>query len=229
MEKLCPHMKNKSIQDDKSTDLSETTNNNKKDCPFTKIIKFFGKQFIKFFLIRFSLSLVEKILKVRFNIFKISLSDIFNSFFKMGNFQTGLFLSLMPSLFKLLILILKNSKFSGSLDERIITFISGFISSLIGIFISEKVSILNFIILSVMVRTLHSWLVVWLKKSGYPIHNRFAGFLVLNLACAIALVIYFYYPSFKPITKLIDRYALFTGNEKEELYAMRDIIRVDKN
>ena len=230
MEKVCSHFKysNSLKEDEQSTDNKKTPLIVPKQCPITKITNVFKKQFMKFYLIRFLLSLLSKIFKVKFNIFKLSASDIFNSFFNMANLKTGLFLSLMPSLFRFLNLVLKNSKSFKGLDERLITCVSGFLSSLLGIIISEKNGIMDFIILSVLVRTLHSILVVWLRKNGYPVHNRLVSFLVLTLACSTALFIYFCYPSFKPLGKLIDRYALFTGTEKVELYAMREILRVDK-
>jgi hypothetical protein len=201
---------------------------NRKDCPVSKIAKNFGKGFTKFYLIRFLISLLKKLLKVKFNITKIKVLEIIKLFFSLENLQTGLFLSLMPSLFRFLNLILNSSKLLKNLDPRVFTFVSGFISSLIGIIISEKSSIMNFVILSVMVRSMHSMLVVWLNKNGYSTQNKFYGWLVLTIASFGVLFLTFFYPSYKPITNLVNRYGLMQGTEEVEINSFREWLRLDK-
>lgn len=200
----------------------------KKNCKFEefiKIIKIFCKQFGKFYIIRFLISLLKKLIKIRFNITKISLNDYFQLFFNSSNTQTGLFLSLMPALFK--ILNLAFSCFESFNDNpKVATFISGFISSLVGIICAEKANFLNFIILSVMVRSLHSFLIINLKKKGYPEHNKIVGWLILTIACTGVLLSSFYNPSFRPITKLIDRYGLYFDNERDEMKHIREGLRI---
>jgi hypothetical protein len=168
---------------------------------------------------------LKKLIKIRFNIFKISINDCFKLLFDSSNLQTGLFLSLMPSLFKLLNLAFDLFN-NFNLDIKVTLFISGFISSLVGIICAEKTSILNFVILSVMVRSLHSLLVINLKKKGYPEHNKFIGWFILTIACTGVILSSFYNPSFMPITKLVDRYALFIGNERAELKHLREGLRI---
>ena len=134
----------------------------------------------------------------------------------------------MPTLFRFLNLILHNSNKLKSLGLTpiILTFISGFISSLIGIVISEKANIMNFVVLSVLVRSIHSLLVVWLEKNGYPTRSRIGGWLVLTIACSGVILLTFYHPSFKPITKLVNRYALFQNKEYAEVESIREILRI---
>ena len=208
----------------------EETNATNKEvviCPVTKIAKNFSKGFIKFYLIRFIINLLKKLFKVKFNFTRIKILELIKLFFSLENLQTGLFLSLMPSLFRFLNLILNSSKLLKFLDPKVLTFLSGFISSLIGIIISEKSSIMNFVILSVMVRSSHSVLVVWLKKNGYSTHNKF-GWLVLTIASFGLLFLTFFYPSYKPITNLVNRYGLMQGTEEVEIQSVREWLRLDK-
>jgi hypothetical protein len=226
---------------DSSDHETSTTSLNKEDldnekeiiiqkiCPITKIFKSFGRNFFKFYVMRMLLSLVKKLFKVRFNIFRINPLDFIKIIFNLDNLNTGLFLSVMPSLFRFLNLIFTSSKKFKNLDPKLITFISGFISSLVGIMISEKANIMSFVILSVMVRSLHSLLVVWLKKKGYPTQNKIVGWAVLTLACSGVLFLTFYYPSYRPITNLVNRYSLFADSiEKAEVDSIRELLRLDK-
>lgn len=226
---------------DSSNHETSTTNLNKKEveeqketiipksCPITPIVKLFGRNFLKFYSFRMLISLIKKLFKVRFNFLKITPLDLIKIIFNLDNLQTGLFLSIMPSLFRFLNLIFKSSQKFKNLDPKLITLISGFLSSLSGIILSEKANIMSFIILSVMVRSLHSLIVVWLKKNGYPTQNRFVAWAVLTLACTGVLLIYFYYPSYKPISNLVTRYSLYSDNlERAEIDNIKQLLRIDK-
>ena len=102
-------------------------------------------------------------------------------------------------------------------DNKFITFLAGFVSGLIGIIISEKVNILNFIILSVFLRSLHSLIVVWLRANNYNSQNRLISYLVFVVACFIFLFIAYFHPSYSQVNKLFFGYANVLGNEKKEL------------
>lgn len=199
----------------------------KKDCPFTKIIKGFRRQFITFYCLRAVISLLKGVMKKKS---KFSLSELLPLLFNFNNIRTGLFLSLMPALYKFLNFIFEHSKYfkSFNLDPKIFTFISGFVSSLIGILISEKANIMNFIIVSVFVRSVHSLIQVCLSRNNYKTKSKFTSYLAVWLACFGALFINFYFPKFKPISGLIDKYALYDGKmEEDEMKRLRELKRLD--
>ncbi len=208
------------------------------NCGILSFLKFSTKNFLKFYAIRGLLELMKKFLKNQFKIFKYPLSKFKNIFFNTDNFRTGLFLTIMPGLYKIFTSLFEkyldkkdNEKQTNSeynYDDKywkmLYTFISGFMASFVGIFFSEKADIMNFIILSVMIRCIHSLIYVYLKKKGYPTQSRLVAFLIFTLACFCVLFLFFFHPSYKPITKLVDRFALYQGNEKAEINYFKSLV-----
>jgi hypothetical protein len=218
---------NVEYSDDNSTEVSSSESNFFKGKinaeKFSTLIIQFLKNFIKWYGVRVILGLLKKFMKMKSKIFTLPFDRIFKIFFNIKNVRTGLFISLLPTLFKIFnLLFTKINLF----DEKFITFISGFISSLIAILFAEKANIMNFVILSVFVRSLHSLLVVYLKNKGYPVHNKIISWIVLSLACFGALYLYFYHTSFVPMTNLIEKFAQFQGNERKEIYNFRDAVKI---
>jgi hypothetical protein len=201
-------------------------------------LKFFIKNFLKFYTIRALLELMKKFLKNQFKIFKYPLSKFLNIFFNSDNFRTGLFLTIMPGLYKIFSSVFEKyfakgntekdadseSNFGDRYEKMLYTFLSGFMAGFVGIFFAEKADIMNFIILSIMIRCLHSLIVVYLKKKGYPTQSRLVAFLAFTLACFGVLFLFFYHPSYKPMTKLVDRFALYHGNEKAEFNYFKTLV-----
>jgi hypothetical protein len=135
----------------------------------------------------------------------------------------------MPALFKLLTLLFENyisEKFNLSSYEKLFTFLNGFISSLIGIFIGEKAKIMTFIILSVWLRSMHSLLVVFLSKNGYKTSSKLVTWFIFFLACFGFLFLNFYHSSFRPVSKLFEGYALYQGNESYEVESVRRQVKL---
>ena len=195
------------------------------------LLKIILKNFLKFYGIRVFLELMKKLLKHQAKILKYSLTKIIQIIFNWENVRTGLFLTIMPGLYKFFSFILQehltnnnNKKENDKGVEMIITFVSGFLASFIGIFFAEKAEIMNFIIVSIMLRSLHSTIVVFLKKKGYPSHNKFIAWLIFTIACFGVLFLFFAHPSFKSMTKLVDRFAVYIGKEKEEINYLKSLI-----
>lgn len=208
------------------------------NCGILSFLKFSTKSFLKFYVIRGLLELMKKFLKNQFKIFKYPLSKFINIFLNKDNIRTGLFLTIMPGLYKLFTSFFekylekkkdkKQTDTEYNYDDKywrmLYTFLSGFMASFIGIFFSEKADIMNFIILSVMIRSIHSLIYVYLKKNGYPTQNKFVAFFIFTLACFCVLFLFFFHPSYKPITKLVDRFALYQGNEKAEINYFKSLV-----
>jgi len=210
----------------------------RKNMQMIKLLKEFSVKFIKFYGIRALISLIKKVLKLKFRLNKLSLRDFFEIIFNQGNLRTGLFLSVMPLIFSFLTEVLfdvnkkennsqekLDSNFSNfnndkNIINKMIILLSGFIAAFIGISFAEKgVKIMNYIILSILVRSIHSLIVVYLKHKGKEIESKFWAFIAFYLACFGFLFLAYYNPGFKPILKLYSNYANFEGTEKEEVYS----------
>ncbi len=201
----------------------------RKNKELIKLFKDFIKNFFKFYSIRALISLIKQIRKFKFKLNKFSFNDLREILFNSNNLRTGLFLSIMPFVFYLLTEIIfdvnsNNNYFDNgfsSLKDKIIVLLSGFISAFIGISISEKgISIMNYIILSVLTRSIHSLIVVILKKKGKNTQSKFWVFLTFYIACFGFLFSVYYNPGYKPNVKLYCGYANFQGNEKEEILSL---------
>jgi hypothetical protein len=193
-----------------------------------RIFRDFLFRFIKFYGIRALVSLIKKAMKLKFRINKFSLKDFFDILFNTGNLRTGVFLSIMPFIFSLLTEVLfdvnnkrnysrENLKgefnYNYNLKNKLIVFLSGFVAAFIGISSSEKgVKIMNYIILSIMVRAIHSMIVVYLKNKGKETDSKFWAFITFYIACFGFLFLAYFHPGYKPIFKLFSNYANFEGN-----------------
>lgn len=215
----------------------------RKNRQLVRLFKDFLLRFTKFYGIRALVSLIKKIMKLKFKINKFSSKDLFEIIFNTGNLRTGIFLSIMPFIFSLLtdVLFDVNNKRYQSCDNlngesnkniiknKIIVLLSGFIAALIGISFAEKgVKIMNYIILSVMIRAIHSLIVVYLKNKGKDAESKFWAFITFYIACFGFLFLAYYHPGYKPILKLYSNYANFEGNEKREIYSIIDKLNIFK-
>lgn len=208
----------------------------RKNRQLVRLFKDFLFRFIKFYGIRALVCLFKKLLKLNFRINKFSLKDLFEVLFNSGNLKTGIFLSIMPFVFSLLTEVLfdvnnkrnfsrenlnVDSPNNSNLKSKLIVLLSGFTAAFIGIFFAEKgVKIMNYIILSVMVRAIHSLIVVYMKNQGKETDSKFWAFITFYIACFGFLFLAYYHPGYKPILKLYSNYANFDGNEKEEVFSL---------
>ena len=190
---------------------------------FSKILRFFAIKFLQIYGIRIAYSFIKLLLSINKKGIKgISFDLILQAIFNMPNLKTAGFVSLLSGLFRLL-----NHIFKLLGKENIFTcFISGLISSLIGIFIEEKTELVTFIILSTMVRTIYSLIIVLADRYKWPNYPRTANTLVFIVACIGFLFIAFCHPSFKSINKLFLNYANFQGSEKQEIEHYMSIVRI---
>jgi hypothetical protein len=191
-------------------------------CPISKLpslIKFSLIQFLKSYCLRALLGLFKYLILQKgyksLNILKL-LSTIFNT----TNLRTGLFLSLMPFLYELI------NIFFNPHRRKLITFLAGFISSLIGVVISENNDFMTFVILSVFTRSLHAAIQVILTENGYSTENRLLSYSGFWAASAAFLFITYFHPSFKPIQKLVLTYACPYGNELKEFTDIGEGLRL---
>jgi hypothetical protein len=184
------------------------------------ILKFSFKSFIKFYGIRAALSLIQLLLKGGLK--KLNISKIIKALFNISNIKTAVFLTLMPTLYKLLEYLTSNN----IKKDMLLTFINGTISSFIAILFSEKNNFMTFILISVFVRSLHSLLTVILAKKGLPTQSRLVTFFLFLLANIGFLFINFYNPTFHPVSHLFANYANFMGNEKLEIKSLTDKLRI---
>lgn len=150
---------------------------------------------------------------------------------KFKNIRTSLFVSLLPFLYQILKRILsfisKNFNLSF-LNMNIITFISAFISAFISISFEQKSKVVDYIVLSIMVRVIHTLLHIICKK--YNIFQKTGkkfDYFIFLLAAIAMFTVHFLNPGFLPITKLFDTYGNYIDkSEKEEMLLFRNTIRI---
>jgi hypothetical protein len=110
--------------------------------------------------------------------------------------------------------------------EDIIIFISGFISSYIAICLEEKSKLLNYIVLAIVVRVIHSFYLIKYKDKNY-FQGKFWDFTFFFIASTIMIFTNFLNPSFQPITSLFDSYANYiNSSERDQMNRMREIYRI---
>ncbi len=209
----------------------------RKNRQLVRIFKDFLFRFIKFYGIRSLVSLFKKILKNKFSINKITMEDLSDILLSIGNLRTGIFFSFMPLIFSLLTEVLfdVNNKRnfsrenligefpnnSSNIMQKMIVLLSGFVAALIGFSFAEKgFKIMNYIILSILVRAIHSLIVVYLKNQGKETDSKFWAFVTFYIACFGFLFLVYYNPGYKPNLKLYSNYANLEGNEKEEVLSI---------
>lgn len=212
-----------------------------KESKIINLLKKFLFNLCKFSGIRAIIGLIKLILKLKFSLNKINIKNFMDNLYNTANIRTGLFLSLMPFIYELftdIIFDVKKNNYKKSdtlhnniedgnnhsgnfekdrLREKIIVLLSGFLAAFVGILFVEKgVKIMNYIILSILIRSIHSLIVVYLSKRGFKTQSHFWGFMAFYLACFGFLFIVYFNPDYKPIFKLYSRYGNFEGSEKEE-------------
>jgi hypothetical protein len=185
---------------------------------FISIIKLFLKKLLLFSSLRSLINLIKLLFKIKLDIRKINIEKLLDVIFDWKNLKSGLFLSIMPLIYDLLTEILFDlDKEENEIKQKILVFLSGFICAFIGISISERFKLFNYVVLSVLIRSLHSLIIVYLKKNEKNTESKPWSYLIFWLACCGFLFMVYYHPGFKPIRKLYFRYAFFDGNEKLEV------------
>ena len=187
------------------------------------IFTFFVKQFSKAFAVRSVYTLVTYLSSIRKK--KFSLISLFKEIIALPNIRTSLFFSLMPSLNRLFNLEL--SKLNTGLDVRVLTFIAGFTSGLIGILIEEKTELVNFVIFSVLSRVLHILINISMNQFKIDFGGKKSSFLCFLLVSIVFILLSYYHPTFKSIKKIVDSYANFVDeNEIKEIEFKRNAMRL---
>jgi len=188
------------------------------------LCRFFSINFIKFYGIRMLYALYKLYSKIGKGKKEISFESIYDVIFSFSNLRTGLFGSVMPTLYKLLITL--KDKLNIKTNERLFIVLAGFISSLIGVCIEEKTSLVNFIILSVVMRLLHILINMGIDKFSIPYPGKLVNFSAFLGVGVTLMLINFYFPQYKPIKKVVDGYALFNGTEFDELNFVRNTLKI---
>ncbi len=188
------------------------------------IMKFFLTQFIKAYGFRIIYSLLKTLFSLKKSGIKGFTFDLFlSAIFNMPNLRTALFISLMPTLYKMLKLLFKTYLKNESPTS---SFISGFISSLIAVLVEEKTDLMNFVILSVMVRVMYVIAVILIDYYNLPKFPRTANLVLFVLASIGFIFLAFCHPSFTPINKLFLNYANLEPNEVKELQVYTDRVKI---
>ena len=203
--------------------VSPDDNIGKKDESFFKILKFTIIKFLQIYGLRIVYSLVQSLLALKKKGLKGLTMELFiRSTFNIPNLRTAGFVSCLTGLFRLL-----NYLFKMIGKETYITcIISGLISSLTSIFIEEKTELMNFIILSVMIRSLYAIIIVLADKYKWPDYPRTANLLIFILASIGFIFIAFCHPTFATINKLFINFANFEGTEKDEINHSMQMVRI---
>ena len=142
--------------------------------------------------------------------------------FNIPNLRTASFAAILAGSFRLF-----NYLFKLIGKENIYTcFISGLISSLFSVFCEEKTDLMNFIILSVMIRTIYTVILVLADKYKLPNYPRAANLIVFIFACIGFIFIAFCHPSFSSIHKLFTNYANLENSEAEEVRHYVRLVRI---
>jgi len=201
---------------------AETEKENKVES-FWKIFRFFVIKFLQIYGIRIAYSLLKSLLALKNKGLKgINLAFFMNAVFNMPNFKTASFVSILASSFRLF-----NYIFKLCGKENLFTcLISGLLSSFMSIFIEEKTELMNFIILSIMVRTIYTLIIVLVDKYKLPSYPRTANLLMFIIACTGFIFVAFCHPSFASIHKLFTNYANLEDTEAEELAHCVRLVRI---
>ena len=210
----------RSIEEKKaSPDLNKVD----KDDSIPRILKFFAIKFLQIYGFRICYSLLKSLLTLKNKGIKgINLKFFIDAIFNMPNLRTAGFVSFLAGSFRLF-----NYIFRLFGKENLITcLISGLISSMISIFIEEKTELMNFIILSIMIRTIYTLIIVLADKYKWPSYPRTANLIVFIIACTGFIFIAFCHPTFTSINKLFNNYANLEGTEPEEVAHYYRLVRI---
>jgi hypothetical protein len=218
------HSKKNYIDDFLPQNNTNLEEKKEKNDTYFHIFMFFVKNFTKFYGIRIIYSLYHVFSsnksKVQFNY-----NLFFKTIFSLTNVRTALFGSVMPALYKILMKMFKT--YFDSKYEPQFLILSSLISSLIGILIEEKTTLVNFIILSVFVRVIHNLILIFLEKYNIPYQGKIVNFLVFMIVASAFIYVNFCHPSYAPIRKIVDGYALYTSEvERREMNTARNALRL---
>jgi len=202
---------NKELKDSKeSNDISQIISQS----PF-KMAKTFGINFVKYFSLRSIYSVLKLFLSKR----KLILSkELLFHIFSLSNLRTSLFVAMLPLLFNTF------KKLFGNNERGI--FLSGMLSGFIAFYFEEKTNLVKFLVLSLMVRVLYSYLIVINQNSEYDIPYFSYEFLFFLISSTAMVYISFLYPQFTGITNLFDAYGSFTKIDQYQMWRLRNIIKI---
>lgn len=193
---------------------------------FSSVFKNSILLFLKVYAARIFYSLFQFISKkkARTEGINIYIAAIFN----MSNLRTSLMVAAMPLLFdilkRLLCKLFDKLKIKSAND--VIIFLAGLISSYLAVLIEEKSKLMNYIVLAIAVRVIHSYFIVKYKDNN-PCQGRFWDFMFFFVAAILMIFTNFLNPSFQPITSLFDSYANYINSaERDQMYRMREIFRI---
>lgn len=187
-------------------------NKNPEEKSLVTIFYQFIKNFCKIYSLRIafmSLSLIGKK-----DLFSNLMNHIFNIIFNRKNFNTAMFVSLVPTIYNLLHKLFNNIV---DINNPIFTFLSGAISGLIAIKFEDKTELVKFMILSVLSRIIHSILYLIAMKNNINPNNSFYSYIGFTIICTIFNFFIYYVPGFKPIQNLANKYTLPTKEDIKEL------------
>ena len=193
---------------------------------FSSVIKNSIILFLKVYGARIVYSLFQFYSRKKQNTDEIN--SIFSALFNTGNLRTSLMVSCLPLLFdlfkRLLGIVFKKYNIENSND--FIVFIAGFISSYIAICIEEKSKLLNYVVLAIVVRVIHSYFLIKYKDNN-TCQGKFWDFIFFFIAAILMIFTNFLNPSFQPITSLFDSYANYINPmERDQMNKMREIYRI---
>jgi hypothetical protein len=156
------------------------------------------------------------------------LKILFESIFNLGNLTTSLSIGTLPLFYdilkRIIVKILRYFKKENNSD--LIVFISGFISSYLSMCFGESSKLVNYIVLSITVRAIYSWLVVKFKDNN-NYDGKFWSFIKFFFVANSMIITNLLNPSFEPITSHFDGYLKFVNiNEKTQFENFRNMTRI---
>jgi hypothetical protein len=78
-----------------------------------------------------------------------------------------------------------------------------------------------------MVRVIHNLILIFLEKYNIPYQGKIANFFVFMIVASAFIFVNFCHPSYAPIRKIVDGYALYTGEaERREMNTARNALRI---
>ncbi len=193
---------------------------------FSAVLKNSFILFSKVYGVRIVYSLFQFYFRKKSN--QEGINSIFSALFNMGNVRTSLMISCLPLLsdiFKRLFgFIFKKFKIENSDD--LIVFLAGFISGYVSICFEEKSKLLNYAVMAIVVRVIHTYFLIKYKDNN-PCQGKFWDFTFFFIAAILMIFTNFLNPTFQPITALFDSYANFIDSkERDQFYKMREVYRI---
>jgi len=78
-----------------------------------------------------------------------------------------------------------------------------------------------------MKRVIHNLILIFLEKYNIPYQGKIANFFVFMIVASAFIFVNFCHPSYAPIRKIVDGYALYTGEaERREMNTARNALRI---